>query len=224
MASAPGESGWLSLGRASRVLGVDASTLRRWADTGRIHSYRTPGGHRRFAESDVQAILAGRSLRSPLRRYGDLGNLALTRIRRQLHRPRSHEPPWLALREESRERLRSLGRRLVALVFEYLSRRTRRGVLLEEARRIGRDYGAELLGAGLHLPQALEAFTFFRKSLEESTRQASQRSSLSAEETLAACEEITSLADEVLLGMAEAFDQPAPPQTEGQRRRSPARV
>ena len=211
--TAPSEDGsWLSLGQASRILGVDQSTLRRWADAGQIHSYRTPGGHRRFAEADVRAILTGRSFRSPLGRYGDLGHLALTRIRRRLQRPRGHKRPWLSFDEESRERLRSLGRRLVSLVFEYLGRRTRRGALLGEARQVGRDYGAELLGSGLHLPEVLEAFTFFRKSLDETTRQASQRGGLSAEETLAACEEIMSLGDEVLLGMAEAFDRPPAPQ------------
>jgi DNA-binding transcriptional MerR regulator len=38
----------LSLGPASRVLGVDPDTLRRWADFGQIEDYTTPGGHRRF--------------------------------------------------------------------------------------------------------------------------------------------------------------------------------
>jgi len=196
--------------------------LRRWADAGQVRAYRTPGGHRRFAEADVRAILTGRSFRSPLGRYGDLGHLALARIRRRLQRPHGHERPWLTFGDESRERLRSLGRRLVSLVFEYLGRRTRRGVLLGEARQIGRDYGAELLGSGLRLPEVLEAFTFFRRSLDDSTRQASQRSGLSAEETLAACGEIMSLADEVLLGMAEAFDLPPAPQAGKERSPGPA--
>ena len=201
----------MSLGQASRILGVDQSTLRRWADAGEIHSYRTPGGHRRFAEADLRAITAGRSLRSAQGRYGNLGSLALTRIRRRLHRPRVQGPPWLALDEESRQRLAALGRRLVSLAFQYLGRRTRRGPLLAEARQVGRDYGVELHSLGLHLNQVLEAFTFFRRSLDESTRQACQRGGLSAEETLTACEEIMGLGDEVLLGMAEAFDrQPAP--------------
>ena len=52
---------WFTLGQACRMLGVDESTLRRWADGGHVHAFRTPGGHRRFAESDLQELLAGRA-------------------------------------------------------------------------------------------------------------------------------------------------------------------
>lgn len=38
---------------------VDPKTVTRWAATGRIASVRTPGGHRRFRESEVRALLAG---------------------------------------------------------------------------------------------------------------------------------------------------------------------
>jgi excisionase family DNA binding protein len=36
---------------------VDPKTVTRWANTGRIKSVRTPGGHRRFRESDIRDIL-----------------------------------------------------------------------------------------------------------------------------------------------------------------------
>lgn len=37
---------------------VPLSTLRSWASAGRITSARTAGGHRRYRESDVRALLA----------------------------------------------------------------------------------------------------------------------------------------------------------------------
>lgn len=37
---------------------VDPKTVTRWASAGRIGSIRTPGGHRRFRESEVTALLA----------------------------------------------------------------------------------------------------------------------------------------------------------------------
>jgi excisionase family DNA binding protein len=37
---------------------VDPRTPTRWAVAGRISCIRTPGGHRRFRESDVRALLA----------------------------------------------------------------------------------------------------------------------------------------------------------------------
>jgi excisionase family DNA binding protein len=44
---------WLSVGPASRLLGVDPDTLRRWADDGRVEAYTTPGGHRRFERQSL---------------------------------------------------------------------------------------------------------------------------------------------------------------------------
>lgn len=34
-------------------------TVTRWAQAGRIGSIRTPGGHRRYRESEVRALLEG---------------------------------------------------------------------------------------------------------------------------------------------------------------------
>ena len=38
---------------------VDPKTVTRWAKAGRISSIRTLGGHRRYKESEVRALLAG---------------------------------------------------------------------------------------------------------------------------------------------------------------------
>lgn len=38
---------------------VDTKTVSRWAASGRLQSIRTPGGHHRFWESKIHAILAG---------------------------------------------------------------------------------------------------------------------------------------------------------------------
>ena len=38
----------VTVAEAPRVLGVSIDTIRRWADEGRIESYRTPGNQRRI--------------------------------------------------------------------------------------------------------------------------------------------------------------------------------
>ena len=38
---------------------VDPKTVTRWAQKGWLTSTRTPGGHRRYKESEVRALLAG---------------------------------------------------------------------------------------------------------------------------------------------------------------------
>lgn len=49
----------LTPGEVAVLFRVDPKTVTRWASAGRIHSIRTPGGHRRFRESDVRALLDG---------------------------------------------------------------------------------------------------------------------------------------------------------------------
>ncbi len=38
---------------------VDPKTVTRWAKSGKLTSIRTLGGHRRYRESEVKALLAG---------------------------------------------------------------------------------------------------------------------------------------------------------------------
>ena len=49
---------WLTLGQAAAFLGAAQSTVRKWADGGRLPAFYTPGGHRRFRRDDLEAFLA----------------------------------------------------------------------------------------------------------------------------------------------------------------------
>ncbi len=46
-------------GEVAAMFRVDPKTVTRWAAAGRIGSIRTPGGHRRFRESEVRTLLDG---------------------------------------------------------------------------------------------------------------------------------------------------------------------
>jgi excisionase family DNA binding protein len=202
---------WITLGQACKLLGVNESTLRRWADAGHVRSFRTPGGHRRFSEDDLRGLVAGQGGPAVREPYTSISSLALSRIRRRLQRGRSQAAPWYSsLDEEDRERLRPLGRRLVALVSEYLTKGARRSRLMDEAREIGHEYGRELARDGMHMRDFLEAFTFFRKSLDDTAMEVSQKGDLTSEEAVEVWELLSNLADQVLLAIAEAFEEVKP--------------
>ncbi len=55
----------LTPGEVAALFRVDPKTVTRWAAAGRIGSIRTPGGHRRFRESEVRALLAGETATIP---------------------------------------------------------------------------------------------------------------------------------------------------------------
>ena len=201
---------WITLGQACKLLGVNESTLRRWADAGHVRSFRTPGGHRRFSEEDLGALVAGRSGVSG-EPYTSLGQLALSRIRRRLQRGRGQARWYAAISEEERERLRPLGRRLLALASEYMTKGSRRSHLIDEAREIGHEYGKELVGDRLTIRDAVEAFTFFRKGLDDAAMELAQKNDLSAEEAVEVWDLLSNLADQVLLAIAEIYEQAETP-------------
>ena len=48
----------LTPGEVATMFRVDPKTVTRWAKTGRLTSIRTPGGHRRYRQTEVRALLA----------------------------------------------------------------------------------------------------------------------------------------------------------------------
>ncbi|MCK9495798.1 MAG: helix-turn-helix domain-containing protein [Dehalococcoidia bacterium] len=196
-------SRWVSLARACEILGVNESTVRRWADSGEIQVFRTPGGHRRFDEAELQDLVETGG-RRPERA---LESAALSRIRRQLHSNKADARWYRDTDEDERDALRPLGRRLVEIVDDYLAKRGRRSELEEEVSAIGEAYGAELQRRGMPLSQAIQAFTFFRRSLDETAKQLAERNRMTPEEAAAAREQIAGLADRVLLSLTAIYDQ-----------------
>jgi len=56
MESIASASPLLSSTQAAAMLGVHAASVKRWSDQGKIKCIRTPGGHRRFLRSEIEAI------------------------------------------------------------------------------------------------------------------------------------------------------------------------
>lgn len=198
MAAPPvaGATRWISLRQACSILGVNQSTVRRWADSGSVRAFRTPGGHRRLAEEDLIAITET----TPAR----LQSAAITHIRHELGEQRFSG--WQGrVAGTSADALRPLGRRLVELVGDAIARRRPQATIEHEIDEIGRQYGALLLESRMPLPSAIEAFTFFRRSLDETACLLGERRDLDFEEMARARGQIAMLADRVLVCLAAAY-------------------
>ena len=62
-----GRSDWLTLGEASKYLGVAPATTRKWSDQGRLPVFYTPGGHRRFQRAILDEFISGAQQPKPVR-------------------------------------------------------------------------------------------------------------------------------------------------------------
>lgn len=158
---------WLTLGEASRVLGVDPDTLRRWADAGKIDVFVTPGGHRRFPRAAVAALVPAPPQPSRHRSLEALGaptDRIAADLTRRVRAGLGGEAWTHGLDEAARAAYREQGRAASALLLRYLNatRRGERERLLSEVEDVGRAYGRAARERGLSLGQAAEALLFFR--------------------------------------------------------------
>jgi excisionase family DNA binding protein len=195
---------WLSVSEAAAYLNVHPATLRRWSDADEIPCLLTPGGHRRFALSDLQRFAEKhRSGKASSALSSIWAKQALTRARRDL--PASEDAGWLAaLDANMRERHRAIGRRLMGLTLQYVSAEDG-AHLLDEARAIGQDYAALSKLAGLPLQDALQAALFFRDKLLEATLELAETAPVQPGDNGRLIRRINALLNVVQLAVAEAY-------------------
>ncbi len=163
----------LELAEAARLLGVHQSTLRRWADTGKIAHIRTLSGRRRFSRAALDRAL--KEMRQPshsektdrMEAKIESHTLALTRQRSSELSSRSGT--WYdRFTEEQRLLFRYSGQRLLGLLIQFISRKDSGETILEEGKKIAGDYGRICYRANMSASQTAEAFLFFRRSILES--------------------------------------------------------
>ncbi len=207
---------WLALGAAARLVGVGPDTLRRWADTGKVESYVTPGGHRRFLRSSLESMInAPRRQRYGVERLtGSAGSISGD-VHRRVARGGEAAQPWQArLSAEQRGDFRRWGKRTFNLVLEYAAagKRSERTLLLGEAERMGALYGAEASKAGLSLAEAVEAFLFYRTPVLEAISAHLRRRAADLSDLSAAYREATAAIDGVLTALVGSYREAAPNQ------------
>ncbi len=198
-------SQWLPLGAASRLLGVDSDTLRRWANSGRVEAFTTPGGHRRFERRSLERLIADRRVDAHPRISSlgaSPGRIASAMRRAYAAESRLGQRPRRALRREDRDAFRRQGRLLVeALVARLDGDEPRADRLAEsEAIAIVAGFAARLAHAGVGVAEAVTMFVDARQSFLAELAALGRRRRLTADGATALLAEASSLLDRVLLG------------------------
>jgi excisionase family DNA binding protein len=204
MTQPPEVDKWLSLSAAAKELGVHITTLRRWADNGDIPVMLTPGGHRRFATSEIAKFSQQKRNYHLQNIETEWANHALTQTRQEI--TVRQDQPWITtFSDAARTQYRILGRQLLGLTMQYLSNENG-GEILEEAANIGRQYGEIGLQAKLPLTEALEASMFFRDMLMETALQLPENARIKPDANVRLLRRINTLLNTVQLGIAEVYD------------------
>ncbi len=187
---------WLTLGQASRLLGVHRSTLRRWADDGRIDCRRTAGGHRRFDRRLLEARIGASDAGAEPSSGSDA--------------PGGGELPTPAWQEQIRDagqvdQLREMGQRLSGIVLQYLSKRDQDDRRLAEARALGHDYARHAQRAGMDRVEAVEAFLYYRAGSLRMLMNEAER----GEDGLARYQRYDQVVSAVLMGLIRGYQEEA---------------
>jgi len=199
----PEAAQWLTLGEASRFLGVDESTLRGWADAGRIPMFRTPGGHRRFSRAALDRFLdEGRREAEP--RLADLIGPhadrlvpgAIDEIRRQR---------WYnALDDQTAKAIGLVCHRLMDAMAGYLPGGARQREHLHSGEEACAELGRRVAALRLSAVDATEAFLFFKHIITEAV---STRLPLSPDGKIRSLRRIDTFLNAVLVAMMRAFNR-----------------
>lgn len=195
---------WLSLGEASRILGITPATLRRWADKGDVAAFVTPGGHRRFPRSAIEALVPQPRTRRPMLTglSASASRVARAYLRTQRSgRPASH-PGIAGLSPAERAELKDRGRQLLLLLLDHLNEESRgSSVMLVEAESQATEYGRRAATLGASLSATLEAFVRFRGAFIGELATIARRRRLDTREATALLVEGESAVDRLLVAL-----------------------
>jgi excisionase family DNA binding protein len=201
---------WFSINAACDFLGVDQSTLRRWSDAGKIPVFRTPGGHRRYGEDDLRALVgeSPRKQERPRVSRQELTDRSLSGYEEEFWRG-ARDRRWMSAYTPARqEEMRQLGRRLVTLAVKFASSNSAadRASFLEEGRTIGEQYGLSSARAGLACAEAVEAFLYFRAPVMRSVTSLVEDQGLASKRAARLFFEIGQFMDQILVATVAAHE------------------
>jgi excisionase family DNA binding protein len=158
---------WFSLNEAAKRLNVHPATLREWADKGRIRTFRTPGGHRRFNVEDVEALSTESAPELALFMSALVGQARLATTDGQL----ATESWYSRFDGAAKERQRELGHELMRLLVAYLGDEDKDWS--PEVRALGDRYAGLAHDVNLTLGDAMRAFHLFEGLVHSSMKQMS---------------------------------------------------
>ncbi len=201
----------MSLGPASRLLGVDPDTLRRWADEGRIEAFTTAGGHRRFERATLERILQARRHDATLR----LASLGATtdRLSRAYRRGYTDGAVAIGVRDSvpsaDREAFREDGRAIVGALIAYLDAVDDAGRVLAEGDAIAATdtLAARVAGAGIPLGDAVSLFVAARRPFLEELGAIARRRAVDPDRLSLIYDRSSGLLDRLLLHFVAAHQE-----------------
>lgn len=200
---------WLSVREASALIGISPATLRRWSVAGNVQAFTTPGGHRRFARSEILTLLKSPIQQStcPIHPTNTAAHLSRT-----YHHTMEQLSPWQAwlsgFGEIAKGSLREQGSRMSTSLMRYMEandpQERRTSILC--AREAAGEFGRMTAKSSLEIRQAVQVFLAFRMLFLGDIFEGSLLSQRSKFESTHMFIMATEAFDELLISLMEAHE------------------
>jgi DNA-binding transcriptional MerR regulator len=203
----PEEETPVSISEASHILGVSEAALRQWTDGGRIKAFITPGGHRRYAPSELKKFSGAHTRTLGVK---DLVVELEETIdqHREIGRAHLEKAPWYGdLSRRSREKLADMGRSLLQLIIKYISEPARRKETLEQAREVGASLGRLCADLQFPLTDSVEAFLLHSDPIVSAATHLMKKRESHTGRIIGVIPMIGQVMDEALLALVAAHQQ-----------------
>jgi excisionase family DNA binding protein len=149
------------------MLGVHPSTLRSWADKGRVPVHRTAGGHRRFLKQEIELWAEVHHNAEPIQ-FEQIIQQTVRRTRLHIAEGRMEKEPWYQkLGQGQLEMFRAASRRVLQTVVLFVTS-SQPEMHEDDVKALGREYARMGRQAGWQLRDILEALQFFEEFMMES--------------------------------------------------------
>ena len=197
----------LTISEACRILGVSETTLRQWTDGGKVRAFVTPGGHRRYSESELRGILRGHRRAHGVKDLVTQVESAPAKQREIIQQYLRYTDWYQRLDEQCKRQMGERGKRLLELVIQYITKPAMQNETLQAARSWGDEFGRELARLGLSLADALEAFVLHRTPVLETATELIKNGHPLSKRTLNAIQQMSYLVDQTLLALVEGHQR-----------------
>ena len=201
------EEALISIGEASQMLGVSEAALRQWTDEGKIKSFITPGGHRRYSKAELKKFMGSHPRMLGIK---DLV-LELEETNEQLRKIGQESlksKAWYGeLSDEERKHLANLGRRLLNLIIKYVAEPSRRDETMRLVREVGHDFGETLSRLSLPLTDSVETFILHRDPIMNAATHLMRKKEAFTGRVVEAIPIVARVMDEALVALVAAHQQ-----------------
>jgi excisionase family DNA binding protein len=158
---------WLSLSETANMLGIHPSTLRSWADKGRVPVHRTAGGHRRFRKQEIELWAEVHHNAEPIQ-FDQIIQQTVRRTRLQIAEGRLEKESWYQkIGPDQLAMFRNASRRVLQTVVLFVTS-NQPEQHKDDVEALGREYARMGKQAGWQLRDILEALQFFEEFMMDS--------------------------------------------------------